>query len=138
MIFVRCRPSYRHHSIVHRTLLIARQILHRDISGNNILVQPVHNARTEGAGSELASDAPRFIAEVLDGIERPQKCVKSEMISILELTRPGRLRIRSVQDRAASLLIDFDSSVDLEVINQDQANHTLTKRTVRVRSCRPE
>ena len=124
-------------SLVHRTLINDRNILHRDMSGNNILVQPTHNKRTEDEDFKLASDAPRFIAEVLEGKAGPRECVQP--ISLFYLTSDSlcRLSPSSTRDRAACLLIDLDNGADMDIIEKDEAIDALTKRTVRVHNRRP-
>ena len=61
--------------IVHRALLNKRKILHRDMSANNILVDPVHNPRTEDRSLKVTSDAPKFITDVLDASADTCGCV---------------------------------------------------------------
>ena len=64
-----------HSFAVHRALLNERKIMHRDMSANNILVQPVHHPRTEDTDFKLAPDAAQFIADIMDGVEKLRECV---------------------------------------------------------------
>ena len=49
---------------VHRVLVMERKILHRDISRNNILINPIHNPDAM-SGRSLISKPPWFIDDVL-------------------------------------------------------------------------
>ena len=46
----------------HRCLVVSRDILHRDMSVNNMLMYPEHSRPSK---KEVAEDAPTFIATVL-------------------------------------------------------------------------
>ena len=116
--------------VVHRALLNERKILHRDMSANNILVEPAHNPRTEGADFKLTPGAPRCIAEVLDGADGTHRCVQScEQLSSRRMTDPLCQHSTSTHDRAGCLIIDFDNSVDLDVASKDKEEE-LAQQTV--------
>ena len=50
--------------IVHRKLVTDRQILHRDISLNNLKMYPRHHPDAMN-GKEFIAEPPKFIKEVL-------------------------------------------------------------------------
>ena len=61
--------------VVHRALLNEHKILHRDMSANNILVDPVHDPRTEDRDPTSGSDVPKFITDVLNAPTKACGCV---------------------------------------------------------------
>ena len=55
---------------VHRALVLDHKVLHRDISLNNILMDPKHHPRTTDSETKPSGPkprVPRFIADVLAG-----------------------------------------------------------------------
>ncbi|KAF7796481.1 hypothetical protein EIP86_007658 [Pleurotus ostreatoroseus] len=78
----------------HRSLVVSRDILHRDMSYNNILMYPEH---ARGSGAKLAKDSPTFIATVLGEDSNESKGLIIDFDHATSLRRAER-RFRTIAD----------------------------------------